>query len=362
MAVTLGPSGTPGQTTTNLDAVFSTSLANYHKTLVDNITKSNILFYEMKKKGLWESEDGGTHIHIPLMYALSTPDSYSGYDVLSTDPTDGVTAAIYQWAQAAVPCSISGLEEIQNRQKIVSLIKTKIEQAEMGFKEWFTKAFLQGSLLSGGSSLSTPYVSPVNGSSFINPILNLVGYDATPVGDQSDIAMTVGGLAQATYSWWKNWVIASGATTYAGMLLEWDKMYDLCSRGPGGPPDIIWCDEITKRLLNAAYYAKFQTHLREEGNYPFDALKFRGAKVVCDEFIPDAESATTSTATYGTAFFLNSSFLKMKYDSGHNFVPGDFRSPINQDAKVKQIIWAGQAVVSNRRKMGVIGKIARTLT
>lgn len=362
MAATYGPAGTPGQVTVNLDALFATSLANYQRTLVDNITKSNALFFEMKKKGLWESEDGGAYIQIPLMYGLATPDSYSGYDVLSTDPVDGVTAALYSWAQAAVPCSISGLEEIQNRQKLVSLIKTKIEQAEMGIKEWFTKAFLQGSLLSGGASLSSPYTSVSNGSSFINPLFGLVYYDSTPTADQADTSFTIGGLNQNTHSWWRNWSIASAATTYAGMLLEWDKMYDLCARGPGGPPDIIWCDEITKRLLNAAYYAKFQTHLPTDGNYPFDNLKFRNARVVCDEFMPDVESATVSVATYGTAVFLNSSFIKIKYDSGHNFVAGDFRTPINQDARVKQIVWAGQSCVSNRRKNGVIGKIARTLS
>lgn len=361
MPVTYGPAGTPNQLTVNLDAVFATSLANYQRTLVDNISKSNAFFYELTKRKLWKGIDGGAHIDIPLMYALATPDSYSGYDALSTQPTDGITQAIFDWAQAAVPVSISGLEEIRNRQKIVSLIESKIVQSEMGIKEWFTKAFLQGSLLSGGASLSTPYVSPNNGSSFINPLFLLVNYDTTPTGDQADAAVTVGGIANSN-TWWRNWCINSAATTYTGLLLEFDKMYDLCSRGPGGPPKLIWVDETTKRLINAAYYINYRSNLAVDGNYPFDNLMFRGAHIVSDEFMPDVEGTLTNTDTKGTAVFIHPDFLQIKYDNQTNFVSGSFKVPINQDARTKQILWAGQSCVSNRRKHGVIGDIARTLT
>lgn len=364
MAITVGPAGTPNSVTINLDAVFSTSLANYSRTLVDNITKSNVFFFELSKRNLWKSTDGGMYLVEPLLYGLATPQAYSGYDVLSTEPTDGITQAVFDWAQAAVPCSISGLEEIRNRQKIVDLIDAKIQQSEMGIKEWFAKAFLQGSLLSGGSSLSLPYVEPTNGATFIQPLFKLISYSATPGGTdgaQPTNANVVGGLDQAVHTWWRNWCIPSAATTYMGMLLEFDKMYDFVSRGPGGEPNLIWTDETTKRLLNAAYYQAYRTQMTTDGNYPFDNVKFRKAHVVCDEFMPDVHSGTPSTGTFGTAVFINTSFMKMRYDSQTNFKAGSFKTPINQDAQVKHILWAGNSIVNNRRKLGVIGKIPRTL-
>lgn len=371
---TFGPSGTPGQVTVNLDALFATSLANYQRTLVDNITRSNVFFNNLAKKKLWQSEDGGAYIQVPLMYGLATPDSFSGYDVLSTDPTDGITSGIFSWAQGAVPAAISGLEELQNRQKIVQLITAKVMQAEIGLKEFFLKAFLQGSLLSGttgAAALQSAYVSPNNGSSFINPLFQLISYDGSLTGvKQSTASLSVGGIQQssALNSWWSNFTLKSAATTTTGFLLEWDNMYDVCSRGAGGPPDIIWVDETTKRLLNQAYYAKFSQLLPStdgsDGNFPFDSLKFRRANVVCDEFMVDVANGTTDTtaATSGTAVFINSNFLSMKYDPQTNFRAGDFKQPINQDAKVKQILWAGQSCITNRRKQGVIGAIARSLT
>src|SRR4051812_28807757 len=104
----------PSQNTINYDAVLGTSLFNYRKKLTDNISKSNPFFYKIKENGMYEDEDGGVAIQIPLMYGLAAANTYSGYDVLDVQPTDGITNAFFNWSQAAVPISISRLEERQN--------------------------------------------------------------------------------------------------------------------------------------------------------------------------------------------------------------------------------------------------------
>src|SRR5215831_32369 len=154
---TYGSSAAPGQNTINYDSILSTSLFNYNSTLVDNISKSNALFYKIQENGLYEDEDGGVAIQVNLMYGLGTADWYNGYDTLNTDPMDGITAAFFDWRQMSVPITISRLEERKNStsERILSLIESKIMQAEIGIKEKFSKALLQGSLASGGSSLTT---------------------------------------------------------------------------------------------------------------------------------------------------------------------------------------------------------------
>ena len=99
MAITYGAAGQPLQTTTNFDALFSASLANYRKTLTDNISTSNFFFHKMKEMGLWEGRDGGLYLVEDLMYALSPVDTYDGYDELPLTPTEGITQAQYQWRQ-----------------------------------------------------------------------------------------------------------------------------------------------------------------------------------------------------------------------------------------------------------------------
>src|SRR5271157_3155829 len=125
---TYGVSGAPSQNTINYDSILSTSLFNYQRTLTDNISKSNAFFYRIQENGMYEGLDGGVAIQIPLMYALGVMDWYDSYDTLSTEPTDGITSAFFDWRQAAVPISISRKEERQNSStdRIIDLLKSKI--------------------------------------------------------------------------------------------------------------------------------------------------------------------------------------------------------------------------------------------
>ena len=348
---TYGTSGQPNASTYNYDALVSQSLANYRKTLQDQVSTSNA-FYKMIP---WESQDGGLHVAENLMHALGTADSYDGYDELPLTPIDGITQSQWQWAQAAAAISVSEKERKQNKHRITNLITSKIMQAEMGFKEFYAKNFLRGSLESGGSLLHSPYTSSVNGAAFVDPLPRLVSYAPTT-------SLEIGGINQATYSWWRNQQKESTATTTTAFMNEWLKMYNDCSKGPGGPPKLILTDQTTWELLHQSYRAFFHNNAMEDGNFPFPNLKFFNAKVVWDEFVPDVFSSTTSTATYGTAYFLNTDFFKCVYEAETNFVATEFQKPINQDAKYKHILWMGTVVMSNRRKQGVIGKIARTLS
>ena len=99
MSITFGQSSAPNSVTTNLDSLFATSLANYRRELIDNIGSTNALLYDLIKGEGYESCDGGTYIAEELMYALTPSQPYSGYDTLSTTPTDGITQAIFEWRQ-----------------------------------------------------------------------------------------------------------------------------------------------------------------------------------------------------------------------------------------------------------------------
>jgi len=353
MAITYGPAGQPAQSTFNYDALVATSLGNYRKTLTDNISASNAFFKSIN----WESRDGGLFLAEDLMYAFAPVDSYDGYDELALTPTEGITQAQFGWAQASSPISISEKERKMNKHRIVNLVASKIMQAEMGFKEFWGKAFLRGSYAGNGSSLLTPYVSPANGSSFVDPLPKLVAYDPTA-------SMEVGGINQSTHAWWRNRTKQSAATTYAGLLAEVMNMYNTCSIGPGGPPTLGICDQITWELIQQAYYAQYRAKMEPVGNYPFPAVKFWNMTLTWDEYVPNVSAGTldTSATGKGTLYMLNPTFFKCCYESETNFVATDFERPINQDAKYKHIMWMGSVTINNRRKQGVIGNIARTLT
>jgi len=361
VAITFGNTGAPSQVTTNLDSLFGLSLAAYRKELIDNIGQTNAFFHEILKRDLYESQSGGTYIQTPLMYALAAADSYDGYDELSTLPTDGITDSIYEWRQCAAPIAYSMKEVKQNKQKIVGLVKTRIKQAEMGLQEYFSQALMWGSLADGGAgTLVTPRVSNVNGSSSIDPLAKLIAFDPTT-------STLIGNINQNTSSWWRNKTKTSAATTYDGFLLEVDNLFNTCSLGTGGKPKLILCDQTTYELFGHALYQKFRYTSPIDEAYPFENFIYRGCKVVMDDKTPDVYTGVTSSATYGSMFFINPEFFKIIYEEDSDFVMLKDDSgktmfkPINADSRVGHVAWMGNTTIQNRRKQGVMGKIARTL-
>ena len=59
-----------------------------------------------------------------------------------------------------------------------------------------------------------------------------------------------------------------------------------------------------------------------------------------------------SQATAGVMYFLNSDVLEFVINSGTNFSMTDWEKPADQDLRVAQILFAGDLITTNRRKLG----------
>jgi hypothetical protein len=337
--------------------LLSTTLFNYHRTLEDNISKTNSLLFMVMQKGDNTYEkvtEIGDRMQVPLMYELGQADSYSGYDVLDTTPMEGITSAFWEWRQASVPISISGLEEKKNagEARILSLLESKTKQAEMGIQEFFNKRLMIGS---GTTAITAPYTSAVNGSTFLDPLPLLVKFDPTS-------STVVGNINQSTNTWWRNQFSNSAGTTYSAWLKELRQLRVRCNRGPGGQPDLHLVDENVYTFYETALAAAHQNPSYQKADIPFDNIQFYGKPVTYDELTPDASTGSeTVLNTSGTWYMLNSKFFKMKVHTGTNFTPTPFAKPENQDAKVANILWLGGVGVTNRRKHGVMGSIDTTV-
>lgn len=353
--------------TQNLDTVLTLAFANSGDAIADNISKNNAIFYEMKKaggtKGISQLDP---YIEIPLRRSLGNAEWYEGYDALGTQPTDGLTAAQFGWRQLACPAGVSRREmRITSRERIKDIVQDKIEEAQLTMTEAFNRAFLQGNVNAGGL-LSTPVISNTTSRSGIEPLPRLVFYQPGSNQAQVTSVLDVGGIAQSSNSFWRNWSHdMTGVTTYNGLLNAFDQMYENTTKGPGGGAKLIFTDHTTRSLLNSAYYNTFRRAMESDNDYPFDNLKFRGALVVCDEMMPNVHSGSIDTSAgtgLGAAYFLNPKFLGMRYDTETNFILTKMQKPVNQDSQVSHCLWMGNTVTNNRRKHGVIGNIARSLS
>jgi len=322
----------PSSLTLNYDAILSTTMFNLSqaKVLEDEISTSNaFLFWLMRQsKGAYSGVSSlGDRMQVNLMYQMGTADVYSGYDQLDVTPMDGITAAFFDWRQMAVPITISGIEEAKNsgEEQIVDLLKAKTKQALLGIQDLFGKALLQGNGPNSATAITTAYTSTGNGAVFLDPLPLLVKYDPTS-------STSIGNINQATYTWWANKTKNSTSSTYSGFRKELRNLFNTCSRGPGGKPDIHLTDQSSFELYVAALEAMHQNPSYTKAELPFESVNGPGgAPVMYDEFVPDVQGgSTTQSTSSGTWWMLNTKFFSLKYHKSTNFKTTPFQKPENR--------------------------------
>jgi len=366
MATNPGASA-PSSYTVNYDALLSTTLFNYRDKLVDNIFKSNSFLAALKQYGGIDYQSGGERIQCPLMYEEnSTFDSYRGYDILDTTPQDGITSSFYEWTEIGGTISISRRELRQNsgEAQILRLLEKKVQQAEMTIKSKVNSQLVQG-------TVDTATFVPGNSAKDLLPL----GYFMPKaIGTDPVAGGNVGNISRSSYSWWRPNVadLSTGTlgsntfvlnvTKYAGLRAGLYRMYNYCVRGgDGSGPNIVLIDQVG--------YETYENSLDQLKRYGdenlvsmgFDNIKLKGATMVWDELVPDIENGTTAITT-GTAFFINSRFMKLVIDSETNFVTTPFVEPENQTAKTAKVLFMGQMTADNMRKLGVCFGISQSIT
>lgn len=364
--ITFGDTSSPSDIAMYFDTIFTQSLPNYRKKLTDNIGLDNAILDAIMKGEAYEAYEGGIAIEEPLLYGLATMDWYDGADELPDGDVDGVTQGIWQAKQAAIPVSYTMKDIIQNRQKILSFVKTKMMQSEMGISEGFAQAMIVGA----GDAATRTSRTGINGASAISTLASLI--DFTPTTSR-----VIGNVNQSTSSWWRNRTKTSSASTYSDLLLECNNLYNTCNLGTGGPPKLFLVDQITFEAVNAALFIKYR-QTSSDNNFSFNntRLPFGTGKclMVLDEKMYDAYSDLTPAVaggaglTYGTGLYLNTNFIKLRYIPDRDFEMltdengKTFAKPLKGDSRLGHIAWMGELTLSNRRKQGVLGKVARTFT
>jgi len=316
--------------------IVTTTLRNRTGKLADNVTKNNALLLRLKKKGNVKTVSGGRTIVQELEYAENgTFKRYSGYEALNISPSDVFTAAEYNYAQAAVAVSISGLEMLQNSgpAAIIDLLESRIKNAE--------KTLVNNIALDCYSDGSA------DGGRQIGGLALLV--DSTPATG------VVGGIDASTTigTFWRNKAFSASANggapaTAANIQSYMNQMWVQLVRGTD-KPDLIVADNNYWRLylesLQAIQRVKADDDMADAG---FSALKYMDADVVMD-------GGYGGGAPTNTMYFLNTDYLYLRPHVDRFFVPlGDDRFAVNQDAMVKLVGFAGNMTVSNRFLQGVL--------
>lgn len=291
----------------------NTTLADYQKRLTDNIYNSNVTLRILPKKMV----DGGGSIVEPLIEAEQDEGGfYMGADVLNNTQGNTLTQVEYKWQNAYEPIQITRDEERANSgdvHKILPLLGTKTLLSEKAINKRMDQA------------LSTP-VGAANNLIDLETLCN---------------TGTLGSIAGGTDSFWQSTVTASGAFATQGLTDMTTAFYAVSGSASEENPTHI--------LTNKTIFQKFeQTRLPLErisngdlsANAGFRNLTFKGIPVIYGNQIGS-----------GLMFGLNMNYINLTVDTATDFVTTEFIVPTNQTVKVAYILWRGNLVTNNRRRL-----------
>jgi hypothetical protein len=317
--------------TGGLTEIIATTLRNRSGKLADNVSNNNALLKRLSTKGNIKPVSGGRTIVQEIEYAENgTYTRYSGYETLNISPSDVITGAEFDWKQAAVAVTMSGLEMLQNagKEQQIDMLEARITNAERTFKNQISTDIYSDGTASGGKQIGG---------------LQLLIADTG--------LSTVGGISSTTYSWWRNQVYdfsTAGVTpSSATIQTAMNTLFLQTARGTD-TPDLIVADNTYYRY----YWESLQSIQRitneNTAGAGFKALQFLGSDVVFDG---GQDGAAPSSHMY----FINSNYLYFRPHRERNMVPLESdRYATNQDAVVKLIGFAGNMTVANRALQGVI--------
>ena len=314
-----------------LTELVTTTLRNRTKVLKDNISNNNALFSKMKEMGGFESVSGGRTLVEELFYAENSSFLwYQGGEVLNTSYNPVMTAAEFNWKQAAVAVTATGLEQRQNSgpEGLIKLIASRVQAAEFTMQNQLNAAAFGDGTGSGGKT--------------IGGLALLVA--------QSPSTGTVGGIDRSTAggTFYRNYSLAVNSTfgankSAANIKQVLTRAKIKTTRNNEGPDLGIAGNTDYESIMTAAQASQviYDTKLAEIG---FENVVFCGIPFVLGGGVNlGGETLIADTQTY----LLTSKYIKLKYHKDCFMDPLEDRLSINQDASIKYIALMANMTLSN---------------
>lgn len=305
----------------------TTTLRNHPSEVADNVSKHNALYRRLRDRNKIKKLSGGYEIVRPLDYAENaTYQRYSGYDTLNVSASDVLSAAKFDWVQAAVHVTASGRELRMNngKEQIIDLASSRTRNA----------------MRTAANNMSLDLYSDGSLANQMGGLANIIQNAGTG---------TVGGINSSTYTFWQNkFLEITGTNTWTKSTIKgfMNTIWLTLVRGTD-KPDLV----VSTHDFFSAYWESLQDLQRyasaDDATAGFQSLKYVTADVIFDS---NTNFATTGEKMY----FLNTDYLEMVVHRDANWTTLDEKMSINQDGVVIPIIWQGQLTCSNRALQGVM--------
>lgn len=265
--------------------------------------------------------DSGQQIVQPVLYGDLNAGWYTGLDQFDITTKETTTVAKFDWCQMYVNVTLDGTTElkVEGDEKILSIVATKMDNAQKTFSKKMEQAIFD---------VATE----------ANAIECLIAAIAT--------SGTYGAISKTDYTWWRGQVNSTGGAFSMSML---QSAYGNCCDGNVQPDLIITTQDIYDKI-----WARVQPSQRGDlTNGPdlakvgFNGISFNKATIVVDNYCPS-----------GYIYILNTNFWKMVVHRKRNMYWTPPKVPLDQDAWVRQLFWAGALICQAPRWNGYISSVS----
>lgn len=301
--------------------------------IVDNIYNSNPVFFRLNAANK-RIVRGGTHIEVPLMYArFGSGGPYQGLDLLNVAPSDTLKNGAWDWKQHYVNVTVDGLTLIKtdSPEAIANFIQMYFAQAEMEMAE---------NLAVGIWSDASTNPKEIDG---------LKG-----AVDDGGVLATYAGLSRTTNTWWQSY---DDSTTATLTLSSLQSLFGNVTEGGRHPTLIASRQEQYNRFWNlnqpdVNYNIGPMGHDEQLASAGFTNQLFNGVPWIVDSHVFDGPNTSNSAIV-----MLNEDYLYWVVSPRADFYLEPFQSPVNQDAMVSKMLWAGNLVLTNCSRQGKMTNI-----
>ena len=271
------------------------------------------------------TKQGGASILVAhLTGANDTFAAYSKDDTFNTMGQEGMTLSQATWRNYGGTIRLLGDETRQNAGsgKLHDLMKAKVQQA----------------MLSARDRLAIDLHASTQAAKAIQTLVTLI-----------DATSTIQEINSTSNSYWQAQVTASGVFAAQGIANMRTLRDNIAKQGQGGAPlpDMILTTQTVAELYEASQLSALRYRPADSRDASQERMVWGGAPVVFD---PNCAS--------GVLYMLSSDALQFVVHSDANWKIGDFIEPSSQDAKIAKVIWMGNLVTNNRRRLGKLTGIS----
>tara|TARA_R100000322_G_scaffold160283_1_gene121666 strand:- start:2967 stop:4010 length:1044 start_codon:yes stop_codon:yes gene_type:complete len=323
---------------------------------VDQLFEAVPLLSKMRERGGVVTYDGGQKLDVPAILEehSSITQLSSGYEPVNLAVKDVLRNMSYEWCDFVAPVVITKSEELSNKGERAII---DIAEARMTSVMGMLQREVEKQVLANASSILTN-LGTFNGLSQSTSGGNTSGgfFDNQAFGSQTG---SVGGLSKGTFARLQNQFADSNAGFATTGIQDMTNLYLDCQLNTpdGSAPDLIICSK--------QFYTEYKDLLQNQERYIDEkvldggrlALAFNGAMLHADPFLGSSVQIPGSTATNEgiiSAYFLNTKYIKIGFDSAAQFEMDDFKDISGYVSRSANIFTRMQIYVQHLASQGLL--------